>query len=675
MSETKTTKSELKWSDPKRVATRNGDRILRTAKPDENFWVVWKEKKDELRLKGVTVTKDDKNQWLVCWWKPISAEAEKASMEASRAEDSDIFIPAPDGLEYMPFQRAGIDFGSKRNNVLIADEMGLGKTIQALGIINIDESIKNVIIVCPASLKLNWKRECKKWLVRDNGVSIIPNGDEWLMPQFVDTKIVIINYELLKKHEARIRRIKWDLIVVDEAHYLKNPKAQRTKAILGSGKKIPCIDSRRFIALTGTPIPNRPIEIFPILNRISPETFPSYWAFGKKYCGGKTGFAGKMDFTGSSNLEDLQRLLRGSGSMVRRRKMDVLTELPDKVRQVIEIPPMADMRRMLNEQTRIWTLHEDTIGQLKARKLMAEVNEDVEEFRDVARELRDGITVGFAEMSKIRAQIALLKAPYVNQHVADVLNETNKVIIMCHHRKLLDAMMAALIKSGVECVTVHGGIVNKDKRQEAVDRFQNDPNVRVFIGTIKAAGVGLTLTASSTVIFAEQDWTPGYMDQAEDRAHRIGQKDSVLVQHLVMEDSLDSTMLKRVVSKASDIESALDINCAIPMVEGHDELPPDVIEAEVKLKDRSKYRTIGEGMTADQVDTVLNALKYVSAMDTDRASAVNGVGFSKIDTFIGNDLAQRTSLSPAQAGLAFTLTNKYRRQIPEKYLRVLKIDK
>lgn len=680
MSETKKVGTKLKWSEPKRVTTRNGDRILRTAKPDENFWTVWKERKPELQMKGIACMKDDAGNWLVCWWKPISAEEEKQSMEESRASESDIIIPVPDGLEYLPFQKAGIDFASKRNNVLIGDEMGLGKTIQAIGVINIDDTVSKVLIVCPASLKLNWKRECKKWLVRDNGVAIIPNGAEWFMPQLVEVSIVIINYELVKKHERRIRAVEWDMIVADEAHYLKNPKAQRTKALLGGGQgrgkpKIEPIQSRRFLALTGTPIPNRPIEIFPVVNRISPETFPSYWAFGKKFCGGKTGFGGSLDMSGASNLEELQRLLRGSGGMVRRLKKNVLSELPDKVRQIIELPPTAELKRKLDEQTRIWTLHDDTIAQLKAKKMMAEVNEDLEEFRDIARDLKAGISVCFSDMSRIRAQIALLKAPYVIQHLKDTLNDTHKLVVMCYHRALLAEMMKSLAKGGFPAVTLHGGITDKEARQKAVDQFQEDQNIRVFVGTIKAAGVGITLHASSTVTFAEQDWTPGVMEQAEDRLHRIGQENSVLVQHLVMEDSLDSTMIKRHISKSVDIEAALDTQCAIPMVDGSDEAPPDYIEAEVKQKNRSKHREVGETMSADQIDAAMGALRYVAAMDTDRASVANSMGFSKVDSFIGNDLAARTEVSVGQAGLARHLAHKYRRQIPEKYLRVLNIDK
>lgn len=679
MNEKKKVGSKLKWSEPKRVPTRNGDRILRTAKPDENFWTVWRERKHELQMKGFTCMRDDSNNWIVCWWKPISAEEEKQAMIDSRAEDSDIIIPVPDGLEYLPFQRAGIEFMFKRNNSLLADEMGLGKSVQALGLVNLDTSIKTVLIVCPASLKLNWKREAKRWLVRDNGVAIIPNGTEWFMPRLVEVSIVIMNYELLKKHEVRIRNIAWDLIVVDESHYIKNSKAMRTKALLGGGQgrgkpRIPPVESRRFIALTGTPIPNRPIEIFPVINRISPETFPSYWAFGKKFCGGKAGFGGSIDMTGSSNPEELQRLLRGDG-MVRRLKKNVLTELPDKVRQVIELPPTAELKRKLDEQTRIWTLHDDTIAQLKAKKVMAEINEDVEEFRDVARDLKDGITVCFSEMSRIRAQIAILKAPYVIQHIKDALYDIDKVIVMCYHRALLDEILKQLIDSGFPAVTIHGGISNKERRQLAVDQFQDDPKIRAFVGSIKAAGVGLTLTASSTVIFAEQDWTPGVMDQAEDRAHRIGQENSVLVQHLVMEDSLDSTMIKRHISKAVNIEAALDTECAVPMVDGSNEAPPDYIEAEVKQKNRSKYREVGEAMSADQIDAAMGALRYVAALDSDRASTINGVGFSKIDSFIGNDLAARKTIGVGQAGLARSLANKYRRQIPEKYLRILNIDK
>jgi SWI/SNF-related matrix-associated actin-dependent regulator 1 of chromatin subfamily A len=192
-----------------------------------------------------------------------NAEAERtAALNASRATDAAVELPVPDGLSYLPYQRAGIAYALGHPSVLFGDEMGLGKTIQAIGIINSDPSIKRVLVICPASLKLNWRNELRKWLVREMSIGIA-QGKE-----FPESDVVIINYDILTKHDPKIKAIEWDLVVCDEMHYLKSPDAQRTRAVIGfnskgKGKDVAPICGRRRIGLTGTPIPNRPIELFP----------------------------------------------------------------------------------------------------------------------------------------------------------------------------------------------------------------------------------------------------------------------------------------------------------------------------------------------------------------------------------------------------------------------------
>ena len=159
-----------------------------------------------------------------------AARAAQAAIEASRATDSDRDIPAPSGLAYLPYQRGGIAYAMERDGVLIGDEMGLGKTIQAIGTINADPDAKRVLVICPASLKLNWQKELRKWLVRPLTIGIA-EGKSWPF-----TDVVIINYDIVDKHRPAIDTVEWDLMIADECHYLKNPKAQRTKAVLG-GKK------------------------------------------------------------------------------------------------------------------------------------------------------------------------------------------------------------------------------------------------------------------------------------------------------------------------------------------------------------------------------------------------------------------------------------------------------
>ena len=187
-------------------------------------------------------------------------ESRQESIRASAATDANINIPVPEGLSYLPYQYAGIAYAMARPSTLIADEMGLGKTIQAIGLINADASVSHVLVVCPASLKINWKREIERWLVRPFSIFIV-NG---IVPAIDPGKatIAIINYDLLKKYGLLIQQGEWDLLIIDEAHYCKNPKAQRTQLVLGS-KDIKGIKARRKVFLTGTPIINRPIELGP----------------------------------------------------------------------------------------------------------------------------------------------------------------------------------------------------------------------------------------------------------------------------------------------------------------------------------------------------------------------------------------------------------------------------
>lgn len=432
----------------------------------------------------------------------------KETLQASRATDSEIEIPAPEGLSYLPYQKAGIAYAASRKSVLIGDEMGLGKTIQALGLINLDTAIQTVLVVAPKSLLLNWQREAEKWLTRT-------------------VELTIINYDMVWKRADLTERT-WDLVVYDESQYLKNPKAKRTRASLA-------IPAKRRVFLTGTPILNRPVELWPIVNAIDPEGLGrNFFGFAQRYCGAKQIRAGRKmvwDFTGASNLEELQDKMR-QRFMVRRLKKDVLTELPAKRRQIIPLEA--------NGASSILKVEKKLIEQLG--------------FEEAARAL-EGQSAAFTEMAKLRHDLGVAKVEKALDHIKDMLDSVEKVIVFAHHHDVIDGLQAGLSEFG--CATVTGQTPEAD-RQAAVDRFQTDPGCRVFLGNIKAAGVGLTLTAASTVVFVEQDWTPGWMAQAEDRAHRIGQTESVLVQYLVFDGSMDAVLAQTLVSKADISDRALD---------------------------------------------------------------------------------------------------------------------
>lgn len=456
------------------------------------------------------------------------------SLRLSTAEDADIGVPVPAGLAYLPYQRAGIAYLLDHPQTLLADEMGLGKTIQALGLINADPSLRRILVVCPASLKLNWLRECERWLVGDLVCGITTK--RW--PK--DAHVVITNYEVLGKWSKQLKG-NWDLLVADECHYVKNRHAKRSKRLFA-------LKARRRLMLTGTPILNRPMEIQTVAACLAPEEFGHFWDFAKRYCKPQKGPYG-WDFTGATNLDELHTRLR-STIMVRRTKADVLTELPPKRRQVIELSA-ENLGALVKREAGAWQEHERRLKELR-RKTRTEGGDHLSP--EELSALRQGVNAAFGEMAKLRQETALAKVPLVVAHVREVLEATTKVVLFAHHRAVVGELAEAF---GDDCVTLMGG-QSLSSRQASVDRFQEDPDCRVFIGSIMAAGFGLTLTASSHVVFAELDWVPAYLTQAEDRTHRLGQKDSVLIQHLVLEDSLDARMVRTLIQKQRVIDGVVD---------------------------------------------------------------------------------------------------------------------
>ena len=316
---------------------------------------------------------------------PLRSEILKAaglyqeSLDASRATDAEIDVPAPAGLSYLPFQRGGIAFAAKRQATLIADEMGLGKTIQTIGLINLDPSIQNVLVICPASLKLNWRNEANKWLVRDHGFVYVVSGNE---PVPAGSRFVIVNYESLRKgkHPELMAR-EWDLLVCDESHRLKSEKAQQTQAVCGAppvveksdrtgewvvtSPRVPgLIDkAKRKLFLTGTPILNKPVELWTTLQALDPQNWKNYMYFAKKYCAAPRNAYG-WDFSGAAHLAELQEKLRTT-IMVRRLKKDVLKELPPKYRQVVVLPTNGSQDAVDNER-KAWEDLEGRLNQLEA---------------------------------------------------------------------------------------------------------------------------------------------------------------------------------------------------------------------------------------------------------------------------------------------------------------------
>lgn len=435
----------------------------------------------------------------------------------SSAADADISVPVPLGLEFKPFQLAGINFLTKRDSALLADEQGLGKTIQVIGAMNIWKP-NLTLVLCPASLKLNWQREIKKWAIPTPNTYVVEPGKmNRTLIENMTGGVLIINYDMLQKLAPYLQAIEWDLVVMDEAQKIKNFKAKRTKVAMK-------IRSKRRILATGTPIENRPEEIFTLLHYLDPKEWASRKEFINRYCDPHTEwFRGKPKLvtTGASNLEELQWKLR-STLMIRRLKKHVLQDLPDKQRQVIEVSGVS----LKHEQ--------EGLAGLKFVKAQTIANMGV--------------------LAQIRHDTALAKVPKVNAFLEDALEDGRKIVVFAHHK---DVIASIYNHFRTIAVKITGETSQKD-RQKAVDDFQGNDDVKLFVGNMVAAGTGLTLTASAHVVFAELDWTPGVMAQAEDRCHRIGQKDSVLIQYLVVADSIDARLAQALVKKQDVINQAVN---------------------------------------------------------------------------------------------------------------------
>jgi SWI/SNF-related matrix-associated actin-dependent regulator 1 of chromatin subfamily A len=525
---------------------------------------------------------------------------EGAVIAASMAIDNtDISIPAPEGRAYLPFQRAGIAYAVSAHlptgDVLIADPPGLGKTIQAIGVINMARrKPRDVLIVCPASLKKNWEREFLRWDVHGLTVGIVqtktvskdilgPDGEplrgprkdgrtDLLGPKLKNTKtidifpttdVVIINKEMFERHEKKLKGFDWDYVIVDEADVFCNPKAKTSQHIWGGGRgkaRTHPIKAGKRIFLTGTPIHTAPINLWAFVRSLDPKGLGRDWHhFVERYCDATESFGG-LDVTGSSNLRELNIKLRDS-FMVRRNKKEVLTELPPKRREIVLLPDDGLLKQVEQEMSmarKMLAAFEEMMGIERDDLLFESLSRlyegtDNMDYDDIVSSMSSQFQVSFEEFSAYRKALAIAKAPLVVEHVRRLVRAGEKVVLFCYHKEVAEFLR----KSFNNCAFITGKTATH-KRQDEVDRFQEDPDCMVFIGNISAAGVGFTLTASSTVVFAEMSWLPNEMEQAEDRTWRIGQINAVLVQHLVIDGSLDARMAEVLVERMDTITHALD---------------------------------------------------------------------------------------------------------------------
>lgn len=432
-----------------------------------------------------------------------------------------------------PFQRDGVQFVENNDGkALIADEMGLGKTTQALAYIHMHPELSPAVIICPASLKYNWEREAKICLKGNRKLQIV-SGKKSEKIQKAD--IVIINYDIVSDRLSDLLELNPKLLVLDECHFCKNRKAKRTVAIAGGKNKagnrvIGLSKTEKILALSGTPILNRPVELFPILRLLAPRRFPNFLAYAQRYCGAyRNGFG--WDFKGATNTQELNQILCDT-IMTRHLKADVLTDLPAKTRSVVPVKMQGKSSKEYQKAFNNFTEYLRSAGNEKGLNAEALVQFEILKQLAVKAKRDESIT-----------------------WIKDALDINDKILIFATHHDEIDFLMSELKEFNPVKID---GRDNLDVRQASEKSFQTDAKCHVLIGNIKAAGVGLNLTAASVVVFYELGWTPGEHVQAEDRAHRIGQKDAVMVYYLIAKNSIEEDIAGILDHKIKVLNSILD---------------------------------------------------------------------------------------------------------------------
>ena len=411
-------------------------------------------------------------------------------------------------------QREAIKSLVENKKFILADDMGLGKTTSTI-IAALETGAKKILIICPASLKINWQREIENY--SDQPTSII-EGKKW-----EDGTFIIINYDIIKnfhdekkKSDSILLKTKFDLVIIDEAHYIQNKQAQRTKLI---NDFVSNVD--RLWLLTGTPITSRPINYFNLLNLIECPVAKNWMAYVKRYCNGFQFQAGRRkiwNVSGASNLEELRD--RTAPLVLRRLKENVL-DLPDKI-----ITPVY-LRLKSKEY----------------EALMGEYYDWYDKNGD-----SDSLTLQFTKLTKVRQVIAEEKVPSTIEICENIVEQGKKVIVFTNFTKTLEMILEHFGKSAVRL----DGQMSQKERQLSVDRFQNDESVMVFVGNIKAAGVGITLTAGEAVVMNDLSFLPSDHSQAEDRSYRYGQKNNVLVYYPIFDNTVEG-IIYDILKKKKDI--------------------------------------------------------------------------------------------------------------------------
>lgn len=459
------------------------------------------------------------------------------------------FMPAADAPPLRDYQDKGVawlcDRLQQHKAVLLADEMGLGKTLQALRAAE-KRGADRILIVCPAGARRVWRAEILRWLPGwTSRVVLVEPGYKLAeiklrldAPKF----ILIVGYDEFSARNSQLtghlRSRHFDLLVLDEAHYLKNP-SNRTQAIYGargSGTGVQA-SAAKAILLTGTPTPNHAGELWQHYRTFWPEALRggagrslSQVEFEDRFTSYRDTPFGRQ-VTGSKNQAVLRDAL--GPVVLRRRKDEVLKELPPLILQDIPLAGPTNWVSQLKPETRV--------AAAKLDHLAANASDD--EFLKVLRNPD-------APIATARRELGLLKTPPTILWVQERMLSVDKVVLFAWHHAVIAQLARGLAEFSPVVVT---GETSPEARANAVDRFQTSPGTRIFIGQILAAGTAITLTAANEVAIVEPSWVPGENHQAIARAHRLGQRDSVLASFLYLPGTLDQRIMQVFRRKASEI--------------------------------------------------------------------------------------------------------------------------
>ncbi len=426
------------------------------------------------------------------------------------------------GLKGEPYdyQKLGAEFMFvSGGRTILADAMGSGKSLQTIAYV-LYANHKRTLVVCPASVKFSWENEINKWT---NKKSYVVSSKTVLKDIPYDVDFVIINYDILKKFYNELMSYRWDCIVGDESHMLKSTSAIRSKIFKQLSRNIPHV-----ILLTGTPILSRPIELFNLLNIIDPSGWNDWYGYARRYCGGrqtKWGFEAK----GADNLEELN--MRINRYFLRRTREQVLSHLPPK--NYIDIP--IDLPKEFSKQ--YVTAKTDLVSFL--RKYKKSTNKEI--MKSLSAEK-------LVKLNHLREISCMGKVDVAKELIQNIIDSGEKVLVFSSFTQPLMELKKAFDGESVMII----GSTPIEERGSAVNSFQNDSNIRVFLGGIKSAGTGITLTAATNVVFLDYSWNPADMAQAEARAHRIGVKGSVNIYQITSRGTIDGYM-KMLVDKKQNI--------------------------------------------------------------------------------------------------------------------------